>query len=221
MPHPVLDDVRRIKQKATVLRNLKKYKEALEQFDAAVQKLDALLVSAECDADDARAARVELADTYGMKGGTYRRWVEHPDHRRLALQQYRKGLVEERKDKQSTYNAGNVIALSISDERIPLDDALRSDLDRGIDELTHATQGRRKDEFWAWADLAQLHLVRKDLDQARASYRKALDTGPKPDELRRHIDVLRELGEGARAFDIELGDMIASTIRELEQAQTR
>ncbi len=38
---------------------------------------------------------------------------------------------------------------------------------------------------------------------------------------KRHIDVLRELVEGTRAFDTELADMIATTISELEQAQPR
>lgn len=221
MSHPVLDEVKRIKQKATVLRNLKKYGAAIEQFDVAVGKLQALLASPGVDAEDARAARAELADTYGMKGGSYRRWVDLADHRALALGQYREGLDVERTDKQSSYNAGNVITLSISLERQTLDETLRADLGRVIKDLTQATKGPRADEFWAWSDLAQFHLLGKDLQQARTTYHDALQRGPKPDELNRHIDVLRELVEGTRAYDTELSNMIATMIKELEQAQQR
>jgi tetratricopeptide (TPR) repeat protein len=219
MPHPMIDDARRIKQRATVLRNLKKYAAALEQFDVAIDRLNAVLALPDVEAPDVRLARAELADTYGMKGGTYRRWADLPNHRALAHEQYRQGLEVERTDRQSTYNAGNVITLSISDEHKALDAALREDLDRVIADLTAATSGPRADEFWAWSDLAQFHLLRKDVPMARSTYQQALQRGPKADELKRHLDVLRELADGTRAYDAELSGMIATTIKELEQSQ--
>jgi tetratricopeptide (TPR) repeat protein len=219
MPHPMLDEVKRIKQRATALRNLKKYQAAIEQFDVAIDRLLALLALPDVEAADTRAARAELADTYGMKGGTYRRWTDLPDHRALALEQYRKGLEVERSDRQSTYNAGNVITLSICDEKKGLAPALRVDLDRVIEDLAAVTGGPRADEFWAWSDLAQFYLLRKDLQLARATYQQALQRGPKPDELKRHLDLLRELAEGTRLHDPELSGMISATLKELEQAR--
>jgi tetratricopeptide (TPR) repeat protein len=221
MPNVTLDDVKKTKQKATVFRNLKKYKEAIDLFDVANGQAEELLATVGSDATKTRETQAEIADTYGMKGGTYRRWTNRDNNLDLALEQYRKGLAIEHVIKESTYNMSNVITLGISHERKPLDARALQDLDTVVKRLITETSGPRADEFWAWADLAQFALLRKDTQAARASYREALQRGPKADELKRHIDILRELAEGTSAFDKEMSDGITATITELERAQLR
>jgi hypothetical protein len=221
MSSVIPDDVKKTKQRATVFRNLKKYADAIKLFDVAIEQLEELLATAGSDPIKTREIQAELSDTYGMKGGTYRRWTDLHNNLDLALEQYRKGLDIERLTKQSTYNASNVITLSITHERKPLDGNTLQDLDTVIKRLEEETRGPRADEFWAWADLAQFQLLRKNPEQASDSYHEALQRGPKADELKRHIDVLRDLVDGTRSFDKELSDHVAAKITELLRAQPR
>ncbi len=220
-PLGALDEVRRIKQTATVFRNLKEYQQAIDAFDTAIKELNQLLAEGVLNERDAFEARAEMADTFGMKGGTYRRWQDMSNNLGLALGQYRKGLEIEREQKQSTYNSSNVITLSIALEKRPLDEKMLQVLDSVVERLEKETRGPRADEFWAWADLAQFYLLRKDRLKASDAYHEALQRGPKAEEVKRHLDLLRDLAEGTLAFDREMSDGITATIGELEQAQPR
>lgn len=214
-----LDDIRKLKSKGTGFRNLKNFKKALEIYEQAIAELRALDASNQVLESEAGDVRAELADTYGIEGGTYRRWADLPNHLDLALERYRTGLEIERIDKRSTYNASNVITLAITQEKKPLDAAIMEDLDRVIQGLEAYTAGPRADEFWAWADLGQFYLLRNDLEQARASYRSALERGPTTAELRRHIEILHELVEATRASAKELSLNVQAVIAELQQWQ--
>jgi tetratricopeptide (TPR) repeat protein len=221
MPEPTLDAIRKLKQKGTAYRNLGNFERALNTFEQAIADLKALLESGHLDAREARELRAELADTYGMEGGTFRRWLDRSDHLDRALEQYRKGLEIERVEKKSTYNASNVITLSITQDQRPLDAGLREDLNRVIQQLEEATAGPRADEFWAWADLAQFYLLRGDLDKARSSYNEALQRGPTAQESRRHLEILRGLVEAIRPSAPALAERIGAVVKEWEQSQTR
>ena len=216
-----LDDIRTLKRRATGFRNLKDFKKALAIFEQAIAELKTLQASDQITKTEASEVRVELADTYGMEGGTYSRWDELPNHLELALEQYRTGLEIERIDKKSTYNASNVIRLGITLEKTPPDAAMMEDIDRVIQGLGTDTAGERADEFWAWADLGQFYLLRNDLNKARAIYRSAMERGPTTPELQRHIEILRELAEATRASAKELSRNLEAAIAELEQWKLR
>jgi len=216
-----LGDIKELKQKATGVRNLGRYSQALNMFDKAITGLKTLEESGRLDKYEASNVRAELADTYGMKGGVYRRWVELPNHLDLALEQYRKGLEIERIDKRSTYNASNVISLAITQDRKPLDVGLLEELDRVIQRLEVETKGDRADEFWAWADLAQFYLLRNDAPRARSGYKQALERGPTAEERQRYVDILRGLAQATQASSPELAQRITAFVEEIEQSQTR
>ena len=214
-----LDEIKKLKRRGTAFRNLDSFEEALKVFDKAIEELKQVLHSESLQEREQRLVRTELADTYGMKGGVYRRMREVPNHLSLALQQYRKGLKIERQDQQSTYNASNVITLSIMQEgKSPLNGELQQDLDRVIKQLEHETKGPRADEWWAWSDLGQFYLLRNDVENARGTYKRGLQTGPTTQELRRHLEVLRELRERTSQTDPALATSIEAVIKELEQS---
>jgi tetratricopeptide (TPR) repeat protein len=215
-----IDEIRALKRKGTALRNIKDFDAALSEFDSAIDELKTLLGQKGLNDQELRILRVELADTYGMKGGTYRRMVAEPNRLSLALAAYRLGRDLEEVEQQSTYNTSNVIILAVThDKRNPLDPDLREDISRVIEQLEKETEGPRADEWWAWSDLAQFLLLKNDLPNARESYRRGLLTGPTAQELKRHLEILHELREATRDCAKELSNDIETAVKELEEAR--
>jgi len=209
-----LERIRELKRRATAFRNRKKYKESLQLLDTAIADLKDLQKAEDIDEHEAQAVRAELADTYGMKGGVYRRIPEL----NRALAEYRCGMQIEDLDKQSTYNASNVITLSISQEhKAPSDPDLSEHLHRVIDDLEQKTQAGRSDEWWAWSDLGQFYLLRNDVDKSRSVYRRAIQTGPTGEEYRRHLDILHELAAATRESTPDVSKGISQMLAELER----
>ena len=79
-------------------------------LDAALDLLEALGSRENLGPEERKLIRMERADTYGMKGGVYRRLGQEEK----ALDMYEEGLKEEEKDKESTYNLVNTITLAVS-----------------------------------------------------------------------------------------------------------
>lgn len=211
-------DIREIKREATAARNLEEWDEAIRLFNDAVAALNELLENTGADEKKAREIRTELADTYGMKGGTYRRMGELSN----ALAAYRRGLDLERVDKRSTYNASNVVTLGITLENMsPLQPEIQEDLDRVIMELEDATtEGGRGDEWWALSDLGQFYLLRNLPDKAREAYRRALKKGPTTDELIRHCQILEELRNATRTNAPEISRNIDEILQYLRPSKS-
>lgn len=215
MSRPELANIEAIKEDATAARNLKDWDESLALFDEAIAALRSLLEDAGPDESAARDIRAELADTYGMKGGTYRRMGKMPE----ALAEYKRGLDLERVDKLSTYNASNVISLGITLENLsPLEPQVQDDLDRVIAELEKTTSERRGDEWWAWSDLGQFNLLRDHPDRAREAYRSAMKKGPCSDELIRHCQVLVELRDSTKSTAPGISQNIGEILQFLRPA---
>ena len=217
MTSTTLASLKKLKQTGTALRNIGSYKGAMDTFDEVIKVLRTLEAGALSE-EEARDCRVELADTYGMKGGTYRRWQEvTPNHLDLALQEYRKGLELEELDDRSTYNASNVITLAITREgKSPMDAELSQALNRVIDSLERDTREARADEWWAWSDLGQFYLLRNEPDKALISYRRALETGPTAKERRRHVEILRELQTTLKSVAPAISDHVDAIVKQLE-----
>lgn len=205
---------------ATALRNDGKFDQSLELLDSAIEQLTARRAKA-ADAETSRRLQEDLAEAYGMKGGVHRRHLTEPNHLDLALESYQEGCRIERVLEHSTYNSSNVITLAITHQKKPLDSELRKDLERVIKSLERETKGKRSDEFYAWADLAQFYLLRGDESRARDAYREALNQGPSAAALKRHIEILRELAEGIRASAPDTADSITAMARELEDGSGR
>ncbi len=211
-----LAEIKNIKKDATAARNLEEWGEAIELFDNAIAELNALLKNAGDDESKAREILPELADTYGKKGGTYRRM----GNLRKALEEYRQGDYFERKVEKSTYNASNVITLGITLDKIsPLQ--MKRQLDRVIGDLEDATnKGERGDEWWALSDLGQFYLLRNLPDKAREAYRRALKKGPTTDELIRHCQILEELRNATRTNAPEISRNIDEILQYLRPSKS-
>jgi tetratricopeptide (TPR) repeat protein len=206
------NEVRALKARATALRNRGQFERAQEALNRAIRVLEGLRDAPETPAA-AKEIRAELADTHGMKGGIFRRAGSLVE----ALAAYRRGREIEVQDQESTYNLSNTITLSITQERqSPEDPGIRADLARVIDLLQAQTAGARSDEWWAWSDLAQFHLLNGDPDAARACYAKAISgTGATADEIKRHVAILRELEQVAEANAPTIAQSIRSAIIDL------
>ena len=186
-----LEAVRALKSRATAERNRGRLNRAQQRLDEAVVALQQMCADTTLDGRSRREVRAELADTFGMKGGVYRRENKLVE----ALSAYKQGLELEEEGGTSTYNLGNVIALNIAEKGLspempPLSDYLA----RGIEMLSLATRSDRRDEWWAWADLAQFLLLAGKPDEAREAYASGRrQAGPSNEEVQRHAAVLIEL----------------------------
>jgi tetratricopeptide (TPR) repeat protein len=213
--HALLKEARDLKEDATASRNLEEYDEAQKTLDEAIALLSSQMEEIGWSALTAKDIRTELADTFGMKGGVFRRSGNIAE----ALNAYRKGQSLEDIDKESTYNLSNVIALSITaDRRSPNDPALRKDIESAIERLERATKGKRKDEWWAWADLAQFYLLHNEPDTARSRYaRGRREAGPTKNEIRRNIAILEELAGYMAGTAPEIAANLREAIAELSE----
>ena len=136
-----LNEIEELKSRATALRNRGLFERALTDLDRAIEALKSLREEKDLDSRLKIDVCAELADTYGMKGGIYRRLADEAkadktkaqEYKTKALTEYRKGLEIEKIDQQSTYNLSNVITLEITEEHIPpADPEMRRMLDDAI-----------------------------------------------------------------------------------------
>jgi tetratricopeptide (TPR) repeat protein len=211
---PPLTEARALKRRATALRNRGELGQAQEALDEAIRVLATLLSEHTSTATDAGELRAELADTYGMKGGIFRRAGE-PD---AALKAYETGAEIEESDKLgTTYNRSNVITLSITEKGLnPTGHEIRELLANIIRELESETAGARRDEWWAWSDLGQFYLLNGEPDKARACYSNTISkTGATADEIRRHVTILGELAAKTAATAPGIAASISAMVEEL------
>jgi len=207
-----LDQIRALKRRGTALRNREMYSRALSTFDTAIDECKTLENQPEIKPGELEEVRLEHADAYGMKGGTYRR-MDEPGK---ALEEYKKGRELEREYRKSTYNASNVITLVVSQgQASPTDDDVQEDLKEVIGDLEKTTQSARADEWWAWSDLGQFLLLADNVEKAKSAYSRALNTGPRTDEVKRHVQILKELENGTRSRVPGVAKNITSIINQL------
>jgi len=205
-----LDEARALKRRATALRNRGELGRARDTIIQAIQIFESLRGEPQMPDAVAREVPGELADAFGIKGGILRRMNDLKG----ALDAYREGRKIEDQDKESTYNLSNVITLEITHEgRSSMDPEIRKDIREAVDRLTKDTQSARKDEWWAWADLAQFCLLLNEPGAARAAYSSARGTGMTAQEIKRHVEILRELSDKTAP---EISQTIRAAIIELE-----
>lgn len=119
-----------------------------------------------------------------------------------------KGLHAERRDD----------ARSTAQIRAELADTygMRGGVVRRLGYLEKQTSARRGDEWWALADLGQFHLLRGDVDAARAAYARGRRTGPRAEEVERDIELLDEFGVALAQDDSALGELIRGFARQMK-----
>lgn len=205
-----LKEIKSLKRKATALRNREEFLRAIEVLDIAIKKLDSLRKE-----EDDKNLRAELSDTYGMKGGVYRR-MGGKDNLEIALKMYLKGKDIENIDKISSYNLANVISLNIDHlGKSPSDSEIKKDLENAVERLQADTNGSRKDEWWAWSDLAQFYLLLNQPDDAKQAYVNAIEkSGPSREEVQRHKEILEALAKRIANVTPEISSQIEVIARE-------
>lgn len=217
MLEEILKELRARKEEATVVRNLGDLDDGLAILDEVIGELEKLQTERDVDPGDAVKIRIELADTWGMKGGIYRRF-ENPPRPSDALASYMEGCEIEKIDGKSTYCLTNTISLRITlGEASPTDSDMRNDLQVAITDLERRTKSARDDEWWAWSDLGQFYLLLDKPDEARRCYERAQETGPTKGEYKRHITILKELADAAERKTPKVAGNIEAAIEELTQ----
>ena len=209
-----LSVARELKTEATAERKRGNHARALQCLDESLALLQEILDDEAPGSVAARAVQGELADSQGMRGGILRRIGRLSD----ALQAYRAGeRLEAQLGYASTYNLVNVIALSIElDQLPPTAPELKSQIGAAIKALVRDTQGRRRQDWWAWADLAQVLLLDGQADAARrAQVQGKLGSGPAPEELRVHAEGLTRLAQQLQQLAPEVAAALQAAATEV------
>jgi hypothetical protein len=133
----------------------------------------------------------QLADCLGMLGGNYRRQGRLRD----AQAAFEAGRVYEESaslEVMSSYNLINAITLPIESDGQALN-SQRPNLQKAIDAISRQVRGERRNDRWAWADLAQCQLLYGDEAGALQSYGRVRDLGD-DDTVASVTSVLERLG---------------------------
>lgn len=133
----------------------------------------------------------QLADCLGMLGGNLRRLGRLHD----AQACFDRGRMYEESSSlnvMSSYNLVNSLTLPLESEPDALT-SRRTQLEAAIAAITRQAHGARRNDRWAWADLAQCQLLLGDTPSALQSYRRVRDLGGE-ETVQSVVTVLRRLG---------------------------
>jgi tetratricopeptide (TPR) repeat protein len=211
------------------LRAVKVHKEEAKMYrddgdiDGAVDVLREavdLLLQVAPDADRGALTDAEkqiawnLADCLGMLGGNYRRLGRLDDALR-CFEEGRSWEEDERFGIDSTYNLVNAITLPI-EMRARTATEQRHSLEKAVHALERGTNGARRLDRWAWADLGQSALLQGDLDRAFQAYRRFRELGDAA-SVASHVTVLKRLIEALADRDPLATDALQRGISFLER----
>ena len=202
--HP-LGEILELKQRAAALRDRQRYDVALRTLDEALNRLESMRVDATDDLQLQSMIQTELADAHGMKGGVFRR-MGNPT---AAMEEYGEGVAIEGAEGQGTYNLSNHIMLSLTLAHERLDSsAMQERIERLLERLKRQTEGARRDDWWAWADLAQYLLLKGDIGSAFEAYQRGRSIGASAEDMHRSLEVLAELGRALESDEPEVAQRI-------------
>lgn len=179
----VLMHVKRLKEKAKANRDFGDLEEALDHLREATGLLEPYVEETEYMAK----IRRELADCYGMMGGIFRRQGKLVE----AEMMYRKGLDYEEDD---SYNLSNSVVIPILIDPLRLENQqTKRRIQDGITTVQEQVRGRRKDEWWAWADLGLFNLLQGNKQAALEAYNQFGKVGARAQDYESTILVLDSL----------------------------
>lgn len=134
----------------------------------------------------------EIADCYGIMGGIYRRQAKRDNDKALlekSAEIYKEGLKFEI---ENSYNLSNSMVLQILVNPQNLE-KLQEEIMQGIQTLQKQVRGKRRDQWWAWADLGLFSLLIGDLASATDLYSHFTQLGPRARDQENVISGLEEL----------------------------
>lgn len=156
-----------------------------------------------------------LVDCYGMLGGVYRRAGDLDQ----SIETYDAGQEYEwdsAYDVQNSYNITNAIAVRVLKDPRSLA-ALREQIGRAIALIWKQVNGKRRNQWWAWADLGELRLLAGSADEAHKAYLKFRECGPRAGDYVSTISVLDDLREAVSQVDAEAAAAITDTVTFLNE----
>jgi tetratricopeptide (TPR) repeat protein len=189
-------------------------KSAIKDLERLTEDLTNWLSKSSSDNLLRHSVKAELADTYGMLGGLYRR-LEELDK---SIEMYKLGKdIEVEGLLESTYNRVNYIVLTVlqNPESLAEESTLQLIGDTA-NIVQRQVDGTRYDQWWAWADLGQLYLLSGKNYEATKSYRNFI---PKVNSraLVSHLNVLRSLQAALQGTKPDIAHMIVRIIEELSE----
>jgi len=115
-----------------------------------------------------RDVATQLADLLGMLGGNHRRLGQH-DAAQACFERGSRLEASPVLEIMSSYNLVNAITLPIESDPGALE-TQRPAMQRAVDAIERQVAGSRRNDRWAWADLAQCQLLLDRMDDALRSY---------------------------------------------------
>jgi tetratricopeptide (TPR) repeat protein len=182
---------------------------SVKAFEAS--PLVAELEAAPRDSKPMREVAAQFADLLGMLGGNHRRLGQ----REQALACFERGSRVEAAPPlavMSSYNLVNAITLPIESDPNALSRQSEA-MKRAVAAIDKQVAGPRRNDRWAWADLAQCQLLLDDMQRALGSYARVRSLGDE-DTYTSVIGVLERLKQSAPA----LAERIEAAVRVLRQS---
>jgi tetratricopeptide (TPR) repeat protein len=186
---------------------------ALQLAQKVTTLLEEALRSVEDQADQ-REERNEsarkLADCYGREGGIYRRKGRLQE----ALESYRKGRDIEQDPKYEitdSYNLTNSLVIPILLDPGNLE-AIQGDFLRAAEIVNKQVRGKRRDQWWAWADLGLLALLSRQPELALRAYQQYPSTGARSSDYASTIAVLQQCHDRLEPMDPGVASSINQAI---------
>jgi len=202
MDSNILQNIRTHKLGAANAREFGELQLALREALAAIHTCETYLAQLRTatspDTDKIRRTARELADSYGVAGGIFRRMGAYEQ----ALEMYNKGADLERDAElriENTYNLTNALVTTIiadphtfGQNRKAVED-VRQRVEKQLQET-------RRQDWWAWADLGTLALLEGNAKMAVSAYLRFRDQGATSANCEKAATVVREIGKALNTF---------------------
>jgi len=227
----LFDKVRELKTKAKNRRDLERYESAASFAKQAIQTLESALASAE--ATEKSKLADQLADSYGLLGGIYRRWglssadqQDREERLEESFNAYNRGYkqYEEREEYKiaNSYNLLNRLVsymlfnpASFSVASVTLPDgqtmSLNEELKKAGVSIGQQLKWERRGDIWAIADLALVNLL-LDRETPVAAYADFISESPADYVYDSVLSVLRPLS----ALQLSISPKIQDAVELLE-----
>ncbi len=223
--HNLLEEVQSLKGSARANTTFGDYEEALTDLNLAIGQLRSGLQKIDTQETfyigyDRSGLLRQLADCYGMAGGVYRRKAKE-DRANLekSIRMYDSGRELEYDTScgiQNSYNITNSIAVRIIQNAKCLT-TQETEIRKAIRTIQKQVEVKRRDEWWAWADLGQLYLLIGQEKEAFQAYAKFQDAGPRARDYVSTLTVLEELMQALKPTNPPIAKSIERVIQDLKK----
>lgn len=189
----IFSTVNNLKEEAKFHRDFDDFDQAHQAIDKAIQALKPEYERVKDQTQPGIQAYKkdlirQLADTYGIKGGLYRR----QEKLEQSEEMYRAGLTFEQKLDEDSYCLSNSIVIPILQDPRNLEKQ-SGHINRALGTIQHQVTTTRADQWWAWADLGLFNLLTGHSDAALRAYEQYELTGARRQDYDSTISVLADL----------------------------